>query len=105
VGDVVIPLPCETPGTLSALGRSLPGFASALRDHDEVTIVAIGLSSTKGDGASSDAASYPSRLKGALAARFPKPTINVLNLGIGGQEARMRPRDSRQTFWPRHPRL
>jgi len=80
-------LPCETPGTLSALGRSLAGFASALREHDEVTIVAIGSSSTKGDGASSDAASYPSRLRAALSARFPTPKINVLNLGIGGQEA------------------
>jgi lysophospholipase L1-like esterase len=65
----------------------LSGFASALRERDEVTIVAIGSSSTKGDGASGDAASYPGRLKAALSAGFPKPKINVLNLGIGGQEA------------------
>jgi acyl-CoA thioesterase I len=81
------PLSCETPGPLSALERSLSGFASALLERDEVTIVAIGSSSTKGDGASSDAASYPSRLGAALSARFPRPKINVLNLGIGGQEA------------------
>jgi hypothetical protein len=65
-------LPCETPGTLSALGRSLSGFASALREHDEVTIVAIGSSSTKGDGANGDAACYPARLKATLSTRFPR---------------------------------
>jgi lysophospholipase L1-like esterase len=87
VAAAMAQLPCETPGTLSALGRSLSDFASALREHDEVTIVAIGSSSTKGDGASSDAACYPSRLGAALSARFPRPKINVLNLGTGGQEA------------------
>ena len=87
MADATAPLSCETPGTLSALGRPLSGFATALHGHDEVTIVAIGSSSTKGDGASSDAASYPARLKAALSTRFPARTINVLNLGIGGQEA------------------
>lgn len=81
------PPSCETPGALSALGRSLSALASALLEREEVTIVAIGSSSTKGDGASSDAATYPSRLGAALSARFPRPKINVLNLGIGGQEA------------------
>lgn len=52
-----------------------------------MNIVAIGSSSTEGDGASSPAASYPNRLGIALAARFPTPKINVLNLGVGGQEA------------------
>jgi lysophospholipase L1-like esterase len=65
----------------------LSGFAYALRGQDEVTIVAIGSSSTKGDGASSGAASYPSRLGATFSARFPTQKINVLNLGIGGQEA------------------
>jgi acyl-CoA thioesterase I len=87
VAAATAPPSCETPGPLIALGRSLSGFASALRGHDEVTIVAIGSSSTKGDGAKSDAASYPSRLGAALSARFPTPKINVLNLGVGGQEA------------------
>jgi lysophospholipase L1-like esterase len=62
-------------------------FANALRGRGEVNIVAIGSSSTEGDGASGPAASYPSRLGVALAARFPAPKINVLNLGVGGQEA------------------
>jgi lysophospholipase L1-like esterase len=80
-------MPCETPSTLSTLGRLLPSFARALRGQDEVNIVAIGSSSTEGDGASTPAASYPSRLGIALTARFPTPKINVLNLGVGGQEA------------------
>jgi acyl-CoA thioesterase I len=78
---------CETPSTLSTLGRPLPNFARALHERDEVNIVAIGSSSTEGDGASSSASSYPSRLGIALAARFPTSKINVLNLGVGGQEA------------------
>jgi hypothetical protein len=32
-------------------------------------------------------ASYPSRLGRALLVRFPQPSISVLNLGVGGQEA------------------
>jgi hypothetical protein len=52
-----------------------------------VTIVAIGSSSTEGDGAKSKDASYPSRLNVALSARFPGNKINVLNLGVGAQEA------------------
>ena len=79
--------PCETPSALSTLGRLLPNFARVLHGQDEVNIVAIGSSSTEGDGASSPAAAYPSRLGIALAAQFPTPKINVLNLGVGGQEA------------------
>jgi lysophospholipase L1-like esterase len=80
-------MPCETPSKLATLGRLLPSFARALRGQDAVNVVAIGSSSTEGDGASSPAASYPSRLGTALTARFSTPKINVLNLGVGGQEA------------------
>jgi len=51
-----------------------------------LTIVAIGSSSTWGAGASSAAASYPSRLEALLGARFPTIAIQVLNRGIGGEE-------------------
>ncbi|MBR1009971.1 SGNH/GDSL hydrolase family protein [Bradyrhizobium diazoefficiens] len=77
----------ETPSTLVALGRSLPNFAKALSGQDAVTIVAIGSSSTEGDGASSPDASYPRRLEATLADRFRTPTIHVLNRGAGGEEA------------------
>jgi acyl-CoA thioesterase I len=78
---------CDTPSELRSLGRPLPNLARALNSFSEVNIVAIGSSSTKGDGASGDAASYPSRLNAALADRFPGKKITVLNAGIGGQEA------------------
>jgi lysophospholipase L1-like esterase len=51
-----------------------------------LTIVAIGSSSTWGAGASSAAASYPSRLEALLGARFPTIAIRVLNRGVGGEE-------------------
>ena len=50
-------------------------------------IVAIGSSSTWGAGASSSAATYPSRLEAELKARLPDLPITVLNKGIGGEEA------------------
>lgn len=52
-----------------------------------IKIVAIGSSSTYGAGASSSAASYPSRLEAELKARLPGLPITVLNKGIGGEEA------------------
>jgi acyl-CoA thioesterase-1 len=79
--------PCNVPREIRSFGRGLPKFAEALQQQGKVTIVAIGTSSTEGDGASSAAASYPSRLSTALLVRFPQPPISVLNLGVGGQEA------------------
>ena len=78
---------CSTPAELSELGARLPHLADALQKRDDVTIVAIGSSSTKGEGASSDAATYPGRLKAALSAHFPGKAIRVLNRGVGGEEA------------------
>jgi hypothetical protein len=81
------PTTCDTPRELSDLGRDLPRLAEALSGPNDLTIVTIGSSSTEGDGASSKAASYPSRLNDALSARFPNKKINVPNVGVGGQEA------------------
>jgi acyl-CoA thioesterase I len=50
-------------------------------------IVALGSSSTAGAGASSDAATYPSRLMVELARRFRTQPIIVLNRGISGERA------------------
>ena len=78
---------CNTPPELYRLGQKLPYFAKALGNFDVINVVAIGSSSTQGEGASTPAANYPSRLGDALGRQFPKRTINVLNLGVGGQEA------------------
>ena len=53
---------------------------------EPIIIVAIGSSSTAGAGASSSAASYPSRLAVELTQRFPGHPITVLNRGVGGEE-------------------
>jgi lysophospholipase L1-like esterase len=51
-----------------------------------ITIVAIGSSSTAGAGASSPAATYPSRLQAELRDRFKDMPINVINRGVNGEE-------------------
>jgi hypothetical protein len=78
---------CNTPGALSDLGIALPRFRAALQKPEDVNIVAIGSSSTEGDGAKSKDASYPSRLNAALSAHFARPVIRVQNEGHGGEEA------------------
>ena len=52
-----------------------------------LTIVALGSSSTAGAGASSPAASYPSRLAVELKTLFPDLAVTVLNRGVNGEEA------------------
>lgn len=81
------PFSCDTPRELRSLGRDLPNFSDAMRGSDSVRIVAIGSSSTEGDGASSKEASYPARLAAAFATRFPDRRFDVSNAGVGGQEA------------------
>ncbi len=55
--------------------------------HKPIKIVALGSSSTYGAGASTSAASYPSRLTEELARHFPGHEITVLNRGVNGDEA------------------
>jgi lysophospholipase L1-like esterase len=57
-----------------------------LAEGQPLTIVAIGSSSTAGAGASSPAATYPSRLAVELRARLPGREITVLNRGVNGEE-------------------
>ena len=52
-----------------------------------IKIVALGSSSTYGAGASTSAASYPSRLADELERHFPGHDITVLNRGVNGDEA------------------
>jgi acyl-CoA thioesterase-1 len=59
-----------------------------LAAHQPVRIIAFGSSSTEGIGASSPAATYPSRLEAALnIAWSPRHPVVVLNRGIGGEDA------------------
>ena len=79
---------CKAPFEIVRFVHPLKRMAEKLAAGQNVTIVAIGSSSTAGAGASSKAASYPSRLAADLKELFPGRTITVLNRGINGEEAR-----------------
>lgn len=83
----LVPAACPTPKTLVKLGYPLTQTSQKLRAGEDITIVAIGSSSTAGAGSSSPDASYPSRLQKLLRERFPQARINVINRGINGQDA------------------
>jgi len=77
---------CSAPAEFVRLNYPLRHTARRLASGESLTIVAIGSSSTAGAGASSPAASYPSRLAVELKKRFPNYKIMVLNRGINGEE-------------------
>jgi lysophospholipase L1-like esterase len=79
---------CAVPAEITRLVYTLPRTARRLAAGEPLTIVAIGSSSTRGAGASSTEASYPSRLAVELKDRVPGGTIRVLNKGINGEDAR-----------------
>ncbi|MBV8108329.1 MAG: SGNH/GDSL hydrolase family protein [Hyphomicrobiales bacterium] len=62
-------------------------MARLLASGQPIKIVALGSSSTFGAGASTSAASYPSRLAEELSRHFPGHEITVLNRGVNGEEA------------------
>jgi lysophospholipase L1-like esterase len=80
--------PCAAPGDLARITTPLPRTAKRIAAGEGITIVALGSSSTAGAGASSPAASYPSRLAVELSTLFPRQKINVINRGANGEDAR-----------------
>jgi len=64
----------------------LPRTARLLASGLPIKIVALGSSSTYGVGASTSAASYPSRLAEELVHRFPGHKFTVLNRGVSGED-------------------
>jgi acyl-CoA thioesterase I len=79
--DVHMP---ENHDDLVAFKYPLPHLAQSLRSRRKTRVVTIGSSSTAGEG---DIVPYPCRLEMALRGRFHGRMIDVLNRGIGGQEA------------------
>lgn len=77
---------CDAPLDLIRLANPLSHVAKKISAGESITIVAIGSSSTAGAGASSSAATYPSRLAVELHTHFPKLSVTVLNRGVGGEE-------------------
>src|SRR5262245_34627986 len=78
---------CEGPTNLTRLDQPLIHVGERLAAREPIKIVAIGSSSTAGAGASSPAASYPSRLAVELRKLYPEVPITVLNRGINGEDA------------------
>src|SRR5262245_21631665 len=66
--------------------RPLTRTARLIAAGKPIKIVALGSSSTYGAGASTSAASYPSRLAEELVRQFPGHEITVLNRGVNGDE-------------------
>lgn len=65
---------------------ALPRLKDALANNQEITIVALGSSSTAGWHSTDIAHSYPAILQSALNAALPKAHVAVLNRGVGGQD-------------------
>jgi acyl-CoA thioesterase-1 len=76
--------PCIIPSELARFERPLARAAQRVSARQPIKIVAIGSSSTYGEGASSPEWSYPSRLRLELAYRFPTLDITVVNRGVNG---------------------
>lgn len=72
------------PAHADAFQRPLPNFANRLKGQGSIKIVALGSSSTAGEG---DIVPYTYRLQTALRDKFQNRMIDVLNRGIIGQEA------------------
>jgi len=67
---------------------ALPHVARLLGQGAPLVIIAFGSSSTEGVGATSRATTYPSRLQTELRAALPaRSSVNVLNRGVGGEDA------------------
>jgi hypothetical protein len=78
---------CTIPGEVFEYEPYLPRTLTALQTGQSVTIVAIGGASTKGRAAGDDSRAWPARLEQALAERFPKARITVLNRGVPRESA------------------
>ena len=78
------PRPCNTHTDLFNFGHALPHLTESLKKQRKIKIVAIGSSSTAGE---IHVEPYQTRLEILLRDRFHHRLIDVLNRGIGGQEA------------------
>jgi acyl-CoA thioesterase I len=78
------PRPCNAHPDLVGFKYPLPHLAGSLKHQRKTRIVAIGSSSTAGEG---NIVPYPYRLELALRSGSYGRMIDVLNRGIGGEEA------------------
>lgn len=76
---------CARPATLGMAPPELAASRRALLDRGDLTIVALGSSTTEGVGASAPTLTYPTQLAGMLQERLPGRSVSVLNRGVGGE--------------------
>ena len=81
-------LACSAPDALMRLDQAIAHTAARIAEGRSLKVVALGSSSTVGTGASSSSNSYPSRLEAALREQYPDMQIEVINRGVGGEDAR-----------------
>lgn len=79
---------CAAPRELLTSAAALPHMAQKLALGAPVKIVAFGSSSTAGIGASSPAATYPSRFAQELHRLFPQSHVTIVNKGVPGEDVR-----------------
>ena len=76
---------------LGAYGLAMAGDLGRLErriaTQDDLTLVAIGSSSTAGAGATAPERSYPAQLEMRLKRHWPDRRVRVINRGINGEEA------------------
>lgn len=77
---------CQAPEEVLRLAAPLTHLSQKISGAEPITVVAIGSSSTAGAGASTPAASYPSRLEVELKTLFPRNAVTVINRGVNGEE-------------------
>lgn len=78
---------CAVPETDIANPAPLPNLIARLQKKATIHILAIGSSSTYGTGASSEIASYPSRLRPILAKALKGIDVEITSRGIAGEMA------------------
>src|SRR6266481_6981584 len=78
------PRPCNPHLDLVGFKYPFPRLTDSLKRQRKIRIVAIGSSSTAGEG---NIVPFPFRLELALRNRYPGRMIDVVNSGISGQEA------------------
>src|SRR5262249_58286659 len=84
--NAVAPASCNVDADIARFDLPLPHLAHRLSAGMPAKIVAIGSSSTSGFGASSPAATYPSRLEAELRQHFPGHDLTVVNRGVYSEE-------------------
>ncbi len=78
---------CGTTPDMLQLGADLPAMRSRIEHGESISVIAIGSSSTAGQGASHPDRAYPAQLEKILRQSYPKVPIRVQNMGRRGENA------------------